>query len=448
MNAIGAIGPNGTPGREPPLVLDISRLLSRAREAVPTGIDRVELAWAEHLLAHERDRLTFAAIHPLGRSGLLPFRAVARFVERLSRAWSDGRPGEAAPTFGRSLLHRLVLSRPILTGRSAGASGPRAPDPASRPLYLLLSHQNLDRPALIADAVGRHRARLVAMVHDLIPLEFPEYCGPRQPERHRLRIQTVSRIAEAVIVPSDAVCRALAPHLAAAGRPAVPIHVVPNGVHLREVIDQAGDVTARDPRSMVPPYFVCLGTIEPRKNHALLLAVWRRLAAERGRAAPRLILIGRRGRECEHVRRLIDRTPGFEGLIEEHNALPDGEVIRLLRGSCALLYPSFAEGFGLPVAEALALGVPVVCSDIPPHREIAAGAATFLDPTDGPGWYNVVTALVRDRGSAQQLPVSAGQPSPHFGWPDSVAGALRLVSASVAASEPGVVKPAASRSRA
>ena len=398
------------------LVLDISRLLSRAGENVPTGIDRVELAWAEYLLAHEPHRLDFAAIHPVGAHARLPFAAAQRFVAALSRTWDGGVPQERVAALGRRLLHGLLLTRPRWPAGGAAVAPPGA-------TYLLVSHQNLDRPNIVAAALGRHGARLVAMVHDLIPLDYPEYCGARQPERHRQRVDTVARLARDVIVPSRAVRDGLAAQLAARGV-SVPVHVVPNGVHL-PALAAAGPRDA--PSETLRPYFVCLGTIEPRKNHALLLAVWRRMAATHGRDAPRLVLIGRRGWECEHVHRMIDRAPALRALVTEHNSLPDTEVIRLLRGARALLYPSFAEGFGLPVAEAIALGVPVICSDIAPHREVGGDVPVYLDPTDGPGWAAAIEAALR--GARPPRPAGLGRPAAPQAWTPTVRAALRLIEA-------------------
>src|SRR5581483_8051415 len=129
------------------------------------------------------------------------------------------------------------------------------------------------------------------------------------------------------------------------------------------------------------PYFVCVGTIEPRKNHLLLLNVWRRLAERLGAAAPRLVLVGQRGWENEQVIDMIERSPAVRGLVEERNDLSDAAMAKLLAGALA---PSFGEGYGLPLVEALALGVPALASDIPAFREVAGGVAELLDPLDGP----------------------------------------------------------------
>src|SRR5262249_22522618 len=116
------------------------------------------------------------------------------------------------------------------------------------------------------------------------------------------------------------------------------------------------------------PYFAVLGTIEPRKNHLLLLNFWSRLAATLS-APPRLLVIGPRGWENEQVLDMLERSRRLRGLVEEHNALSDAQVGSVLSRARALLLPSFAEGYGLPLAEALASGIPVLCSDIAVFRE-------------------------------------------------------------------------------
>jgi glycosyltransferase involved in cell wall biosynthesis len=142
------------------------------------------------------------------------------------------------------------------------------------------------------------------------------------------------------------------------------------------------------------PYFVVLGTIEPRKNHLLLLNLWTRLASVVAEP-PRLLVIGARGWENEQVVDLLERSRRLRGLVEEHNGLSDAEVGALLCDARALLLPSFAEGFGLPLAEALASGIPVICSDIPVFREVGRDAPEYHDPLDLQGWSQAVVEYSR-----------------------------------------------------
>ncbi len=135
-----------------------------------------------------------------------------------------------------------------------------------------------------------------------------------------------------------------------------------------------------------------LGTIEPRKNHLLALQIWRDFAQQGLAGAPRLLIIGRRGWENEQVFRLLDRAE-FGGLVEECGRLRDQEVAQLVQGATALLCPSFVEGFGLPLAEAMALGTPVIASDIPAAREVGGGVPEHLHPLDFIAWRQVILEM-------------------------------------------------------
>jgi glycosyltransferase involved in cell wall biosynthesis len=88
---------------------------------------------------------------------------------------------------------------------------------------------------------------------------------------------------------------------------------------------------------------------------------------------------------------MLERCPSIRGKVHEFSRLTDSEVRALIEDARALLMPSFSEGFGLPIIEALALGVPVLCSDIPPFVEIGGGVPEFFDPLDGPSWHAALT---------------------------------------------------------
>ncbi len=128
-----------------------------------------------------------------------------------------------------------------------------------------------------------------------------------------------------------------------------------------------------------PTFLVC-GTIESRKNHLLLFQIWRLLAERHGAAAPRLVVVGRRGWEAESAIDMLERCPGVRAHVIEASGLSTHGLAALMRSCTALLMPSFTEGYGIPVVEAAASGLPVIASDIAVHREIADGFALFRDP--------------------------------------------------------------------
>jgi len=101
---------------------------------------------------------------------------------------------------------------------------------------------------------------------------------------------------------------------------------------------------------------------------------------------PKLSIIGRRGWHNEDVFRLLEKSPAIQQYVTVYNNLKDDEMIKEIKSSRATLFPSFGEGWGLPIVESMAMGVPVICSDIPVHRECSQGLATYIHPLDGLGW--------------------------------------------------------------
>ena len=246
-------------------------------------------------------------------------------------------------------------------------------------------------------------------------------------------------MADAIVVNSAATGDELTPWLAGRSVPP-PVAVAPLGVNPPVV---------EEPPVALRPYFVVLGTIEPRKNHLLLLNLWRQFAVSLGQAAPRLIVVGRRGWENENVLDMLERCSAIDGLVRETGALPDREVASLLRGARALLFPSFAEGFGLPLAEALALGVPAIASDLRSLREVGGAVPDYLDPLDGIAWRAAVLDYARPESLARRAQLARlGSWRPPI-WSDHFAAVDELLETVLR--EPGPVRlplPAAARAAA
>jgi glycosyltransferase involved in cell wall biosynthesis len=401
------------------IVLDLSRLLSRAGRGTPTGIDRVELAYAQHLIA-AGNSACFAGLSVFGGIGLLPDRPAKAFVAAIAAAWRGD------PTVGDRAVRRLARHghvRLAVGGERALLASLRTG--SDRPVYLLVSHHHLERPAVIARLKTRGNVRFVCLIHDVIPIEYPEYAKPGQAENHRNRIETAARFADALIVNSGVTCEALRPHLDHFGR-VPPVLVAPFGLDL--------PAQAIDPEPPIDrPYFVYVSTIEARKNHLLLLNLWRQLANEGGEAVPRLVLIGQRGWETENVVDMLERCPALRGVVIEHNSLPDSDMVRLLRGARALLLPSFAEGFGFPLIEAFGVGVPALCSDIAALRETGGAVPEYLDPLDGPGWRSAILDYAAEpspRRAAQLARLGQWQPPR---WQNHFASVERFIAETAAA---------------
>ena len=356
------------------LALDVTRLVGRALKGrVPTGIDRVGIAYVRHM----RDRA-----RALLRIGSMPAMATRESSDRLFAQLLEA-PAESAR--GR---WKLVEAASRLVPELAPAQGA---------LLLHTGHGGLEKP----DFLGRWQrsgGRAVAFVHDLIPLTHPEYARHGEREKHAARMHAVLTQSAAIIVNSAATRRELEGYATRVG------HTAP-----RTVVAHLGTATLPAPsheRPIAGPYFVVVGTIEGRKNHLLLLQLWRRMVERGGKNLPKLVIIGQRGWECESVVDMLDRCEALRGVVIEKPGASDADLATYMHHAQALLFPSFVEGYGLPLVEALSAGVPVVASTLSVFRELAGDLPAYVDPLDGPGWLARIDALssplaARKSGSLQ-----------------------------------------------
>ena len=119
----------------------------------------------------------------------------------------------------------------------------------------------------------------------------------------------------------------------------------------------------------------------------MLLDIWEKLPNP-----PRLYIVGGRGWSNEAITARLDALPPGSP-VQELTGLPDGAVASLLQGAQALLFPSHAEGFGLPALEAAALGTPVIAADLPVFRELLGDFAVYLNVTDSYSWLETISQL-------------------------------------------------------
>ncbi|HQF30472.1 MAG TPA: glycosyltransferase, partial [Hyphomicrobiales bacterium] len=329
-----------------------------------------------------------------------PDEAIARRVDRLGIA---GNAGYGSRRVERDLMARRpapvrvagqarrLMQHAARLVRRARETWPADLAADTRPLvYVNASHEGVARhPGGLDDLAGGRPLRVASYLHDIMPIEVPQFSRPDQIASFEAFLGEFVCHRTAFAVNSQATAGSLAAYL---GRrtpgDAVDPEVICPGV-------------GRAPRNASPrpipatANFVVLGTIEPRKNHLMLLEIWRELVGEDGASAPRLLIIGRRGWESAAVADLIDGCPELAPYVTEEAELADAEVRRRLAGATALLFPSFAEGFGLPVVEAAGLGVPVIASDLPVFAEIVADGMTRLQPGDKAAWKTAIREAAR-----------------------------------------------------
>lgn len=367
-----------------------------------TGLDRLELEVA-YFLSALSEKSTIEAHFVAARGG-----KIVHFAEKLTRRFLDslgetrlGHSGETEQLIGQFCcewrtedrersgpvhLHRPMLRRSVarpwasmLFAREYRSHG----EAKSRTIYLKVSHQGLERIERYQRLKKHACAKVVFYLHDLIPVNFPEYGREGESARHNLRLQTICRVADLVLLNSESTRDEFLEYCKR--NQCEPPNSVTIGLPVAETICSKPPI-----ESVKEPYFVCIGTLEPRKNHLLLFQLWRRLQAELGAAAPRLVLVGRSGWENENILDVLERAPFARDLIYWFDDMPDVLLTHIMAGARALLLPSIVEGYGMPLAEALTAGVPAICSDIPSLRSVGGSVPEYIDALDSIAWLNAI----------------------------------------------------------
>jgi alpha-1,3-rhamnosyl/mannosyltransferase len=181
------------------------------------------------------------------------------------------------------------------------------------------------------------------------------------------------RRADAIITPSQASAEDIRLHFPKAAARLTPIAEAA-GERFTAVRNPEAETAWQRYLGITPPYLLYLGQWKAYKNLPLLIEAFAQVVTRQ--PGIRLVIAGNDPRHSE-VRALSTRLPSGSVVLPGH--LPDDAIPDVYRGAAALVLPSRAEGFGLPVLEAMACGVPVVCSDIPVMREIADGVAIFCE---------------------------------------------------------------------
>lgn len=361
-----------------------------------TGVDRVEFAYLEHLLEHPSlwglvrtsigyvllDHAGCRTVHTRLQDNLW---GPADRLARLQRGRHPIRLRAEAD------LRRICRARclPIRLSSMLRRHLPMGVH------YINTGHSNLTNRVL--SALTLCKAHVAVFVHDTIPLDFPQYQRPETFASFRLFLDRVVARADVILCNSHQTLADVKRHAKTELPPSAVAHL---GVNLPTL-----GVAPDGP--WTPPYFVTLGTIEPRKNHALLLDIWGEIPDAH------LLICGHRGWENHAVFERLDAAPSR---VHELSELPDDQLFALVKGAAGLLFPSFAEGYGLPPLEAAALGVPVLCNDLPIYREVLGDIPVYADARDRYLWETTIKQMAQahQTGTGNTLDYTAPTWDDHF----------------------------------
>lgn len=317
----------------------------------------------------------------------------------------------------------------VLVGESAtSASIPLPAVAGDVQKALLADHDVFHRPFQISDQttiVELASARAsVLTVHDLIAYHYGGYW--ENEERflsYRRHFALGLGVVDRIISVSEANRRDL---LNAFAVDEERIEVVHHGVNprFRVIDDQAARESFRHRHGLPPDYLLAIGASYPHKNRYGLLRAFARLREVEPEA--RLVLAGAPSRqtrpeEDELMARLIPN-------VMDLGVIPDQDLVNLYNCARLFVYPSLYEGFGLPILEAFACGVPVICSNRSSLPEVAGDAALLVETTEIEGFSEALVSLYRDQSRRRELSAAGFRRAAKFTWERSAEHTLEVYS--------------------
>jgi glycosyltransferase involved in cell wall biosynthesis len=317
---------------------------------------------------------------------VMPFRS--SWPHDPPRMWLGAQPSVVVPGVIRTLYPSWdLLGRPALPEALADAAVVHATNPAAVPPV-------------------RDGQRLVVTVHDLAFERFPGLFPRNWRWLYRAGLRAAVKRADAILVPSKSTADDLC------SRTSVDpsrVHVTPLAPALTTSDDDPADVLAQ--LDITQPYVLSVGTIEPRKNLTRLVRAYRQVAPDVPHA---LVLAGAPGWHAEELETELARIG--PGAIVRTGRVGEEQLDALYRGADAFVYPSLYEGFGLPVVEAMARGVPTITSNTSSLPEVAGDAALLVDPTDVSEIAEALARVLTDRALADDLRARGRARAATFSW--------------------------------
>lgn len=253
------------------------------------------------------------------------------------------------------------------------------------------------------------RAPLVATVHDLCILKYPRAFPKRWEVFHRRGLRLILRHARVIMADSRSTYDDLC---ALAGGRDPRFGVVPLGVDMPESPGEEAVEKVLSKHELSPGFILCVGTVEPRKNLSRLVEAYASFSPAEKERSGDLVLAGAAG---WMGRRELSRILSQQG-VRWLGYLPQEELEAVYQAAGLFVYPSVYEGFGLPVLEAMARGLPVVTSNTSSLREVGEGVALLVDPEDPKELRRAMRRLIDDEGMRGELVEKGKERAAGFSW--------------------------------
>lgn len=281
--------------------------------------------------------------------------------------------------------------------------------------------------ALVAAAKASKGIRFGVLLYDIIPLRRPEFCDHNLVKMFDSWLSTTLPHADVVMAISEASAKDIAAYAREHGWKLLAHPVaIPMGTGFGHPAPAMRLPGREYPE--VGRYALIVSTIEARKNHLLLFRVWRRLLEEMPREkVPTLVFAGRVGWMVQDLMQQLKNANYLDGKLVLFEDPTDGELTTLYQGAQFTLFPSFYEGWGLPVTESLSFGKPCIIANATSLPEAGGALARYFDPENTTEAYRVVREVVEDPEGLRRWQARVARDFRPVVWDDAAAAVLRAI---------------------
>ncbi|WDL74687.1 glycosyltransferase [Helicobacter winghamensis] len=355
------------------IIYDFTRFDQRRNLLTPSGVDRVDLYYVLFLL-----KTYSKIIFVRGYDGYLktyPTQIALDILKKVAKNWA--KIDVVSHTIDKNdfINAKMDVEKILISDKQY--------------TYFNLTHSLLIARYTIARLAAKNNVRMIYFCHDMTPITYPEYHadGLVAYEQHNCVMKLMLWSADLILVTSQAVKQDVL-------RYAKKINVESPQIVAKEIGAEENFLKTRWNNQDAHKHFLVVGTFEPRKNHILLFLAWKKLYSILHEDTPLLYIIGKRGWLIDWLERYFKVEPNVSRFVKIMQNIQDDQLEKLMLESYATLNPSYAEGWGMPVAESVSMGIPTICSDIPAYHESSQGCAVFLSPVNVDIWVDKILEIL------------------------------------------------------
>ncbi|WP_320201901.1 glycosyltransferase [Agrobacterium sp. rho-13.3] len=343
----------------------------------PSGIDRVELEYAKFTAS--AGGVFVAQIS--NRLAIVPTHLASAAIDGLSKSWTSDQSNQSSlsslikvwkdQASSKQIYQLLSYFKLLFQGRCAPSlelkwlhDFPHA----DNDWYLNVGHTGIDNSGLFTYIRSNTKLRIALYIHDVLPLTHPELFVEKEYSRHEARVLNARQFSDKIFVNSFYTASQLSLRVGDLQPKVIEIGTFVHGG------------MSNEERRPIRRDFVSIGTIEPRKNYLWLVEQWLIFCEKNSNFVTneKLRIFGRVGwmdeDEFSHLAHMARKMDKLEIVTDA----TDFEIANALLNSRAYISASKVEGWGMPLAESLAVGTPVIASDIDAHREVTQGLAQYF----------------------------------------------------------------------